>query len=281
MAKGGDAPKRVVFGQATLLSRTMHDIRYSHKRDEMYVTNPFGQAVLTFRAAAAGDEKPIRIIQGPRTQLGGIDTLEIDDLSEEILVPDGNDVHVYPIAANGDVAPKRTLSGGRDIGWRPGSGIAVDNVHGFLVTDGTVLGPLADNFKHPYRTGRDAILIFDRLAEGSPKPLRIIRGPKAGIFGIRQMQVYPKNGWIIISQITDGGIAEPEDTFVGVWSVYDNGDVPPRWRIDGKASNVMKKPRGVTLNPNHKELIVSDMRLNAVLTFSFPEIFNIEAKKPI
>ena len=280
VAKGGDAPKRVVFGQATLLSRTMHDIRYSHKRDEMYVTNPFGQAVLTFRGAALGDEKPIRIIQGPKTELGGIDTLEIDDLHDEMYVPDGDNVHIYPIAANGDVAPKRTLNGGRDIGWRPGSGIAVDNVHNFLVTDGTVLGPMADNFKHPYRTGRDAILIFDRLAEGKAKPLRIIRGPKAGIFGIRQMQVYPKNGWIIISQITDGGIAEPEDTFVGVWSVYDNGDVAPRWRIDGKASNVMKKPRGVTLNPNHKELIVSDMRLNAVLTFSFPEIFDIEAKRP-
>ncbi|MSO21385.1 MAG: hypothetical protein EXQ56_13185 [Acidobacteria bacterium] len=280
MAKGGDAPKRVVFGQATLLSRTMHDIRYSPKRDEMYVANPFGQAVLTFRAAAAGDEKPIRIIQGPKTELGGIDTMEIDDLHDELYVPDGDNVHVYPITGNGDVAPKRTLNGGRDIGWRPGSGIAVDNVHDFLVTDGTVLGPMADGFKHPYRTGRDAILIFDRLAEGKAKPLRIIRGPKAGIFGIRQMQVYPKNGWIIISQITDGGIAEPDDTFVGVWSVYDNGDVAPRWRIDGKASNVMKKPRGVTLNPNHKELIVSDMRLNAVLTFSFPEIFDIEAKRP-
>ncbi len=35
----------------------------------------------------------------------------------------------------------------------------------------------------------------------------------------------------------------------------------------------MKKPRGVALNPKHKELIVSDMRLNTVLTFYFPEIF--------
>ena len=32
-------------------------------------------------------------------------------------------------------------------------------------------------------------------------------------------------------------------------------------------------PRGVTLNPKHKELIVSDKRLNAVLTFYFPELF--------
>ena len=264
-----------------MLSRTMHDIRYSPKRDEMYVTNPFSQAVLAFRGSAAGDERPIRIIQGPKTQLGGIDTLEIDDLNDEILVPDGNDVHVYPINGNGDVAPKRTLQGGRDVGWRPGSGIAVDNVHNFLVTDGTVVGPLADNFKHSYRTGRDAILIFDRLAEGKVRPLRVIRGHKAGIYGIRQIQVYPKNGWIIISQITDGGTAIPEDTFLGVWSIFDNGDVAPKWKIEGKASNVLTKPRGVTFNPNHKEVLISDMRMNAVLTFSFPELFDVPAKKPL
>ena len=255
----------------------MHDIRYSHKRDEMYVANPFAQAILTFSGDSGGNKPPIRIIQGPKTQLGGIDTLEIDDLHDELLVPDGNDIVVFPIAGNGDVAPLRTLEGGDQVGWESGSGIAVDNVHNFLATDGTITGE--DDYKNPYPNGRDSIFIFDRTAHGSSvKPLRTIRGEKTGIMGIRQMQIWPKGGWIIISQITDGGIAIPEDTFVGVWSVYDNGNVPPRWRIDGKASNIMLKPRGVTLNPNHKELIVSDMRLNSVLTFAFPEIFDQEAK---
>ena len=85
--------------------------------------------------------------------------------------------------------------------------------------------------------------------------------------------MYPKNGYIVVAQITDGGIAEPAGTFVGVWSINDSGDLPPRWKIEGKPSNIMEKPRGVTLNPKNKEVIVSDMRLNAVLTFYFPEIF--------
>ena len=59
---------------------------------------------------------------------------------------------------------------------------------------------------------------------------------------------------------------------MGVWSVTDTGDVPPRWKIAGPKST-MKKPRGVVLDPKHKELIVADMRLNAVLTYYFPEIF--------
>ena len=282
MAKGGDAPKRVVFGQATLLSRTMHDIRYNEVRDEMYVTNPFAQAILTFRGDAKGDEKPIRIIQGPKTQLGDEDTLEVDTVNGEILIPANSGILVYPVDGNGDVPPKRHARSKRGAGWRVGNGIAVDNVHNVIATDGTLSGDLAKKYPmdNKYGGGRDSILIFDRLADGEVIPVRVIRGEKAGIFGIRQMQIWPKGGWIIVSQITDGGIPEPEGTFVGVWSIYDNGNVPPRWRIDGKPGNIMKKPRGVTLNPRHKELIVSDMRLNAVLTFSFPELFTEVARPP-
>lgn len=65
---------------------------------------------------------------------------------------------------------------------------------------------------------------------------------------------------------------EPEGVFVGIWSIEDNGNVPPRWKIGGERSG-MKKPRGVVLNPKNKELIVADMRLNSVLTYYFPELF--------
>jgi hypothetical protein len=278
LSKGGEAAKRVIFGQATKLSRTMHDIRYSPKRDEIYVTNPFAQALLTFAGDAAGDANPKRIIQGPKTRLGSIDTLEIDDTHDEMFIPNGNNVMVFPIAGNGDVAPLRVVEAGDNVGWEPGNGIAVDPIHNVLVTDGTITGE--DDYKNPYPNGRDSIFIMERTANGPTKPLRTIRGKETGIMGIRQMQVWPKGGWIIISQITDGGIAIPEDTFVGVWSIYDNGNVPPRWRIDGKPNNIMAKPRGVTLNPTHKELIVSDMRLNSVLTFAFPELFDQVAQAP-
>jgi len=272
LAKGGDAPQRRIFGQATKLSRTMHDIRYNESRDELYVNNPFAQAVLTFRGGADGQEAPIRVIQGPKTKLISADTLEIDTTNNEIFVPQGDEVLVFPMMANGDVAPTRIVRGGAKMGWKSGGGVAVDPVHNLLVTDGTVEIE-GEGWRTSYRGGRDSILIFDRTANGEVKPLRVIRGPKTGIQGIRQMQVLPKGGWIVITQITDGGIPEPEGTFIGVWSINDNGDVPPRWKIEGKESNIMKKPRGVALDPKHKELIVSDMRLNAVLTFYFPEIF--------
>ena len=246
----------------------MHDIRYNEVRDEFYVGNPFAQAILTFRGGADGQEAPIRTIQGPKTLLASVDTLEIDAVNNEIYMPQGDIVLVFPLTANGDVAPSRIIRGGTRMGWRPGSGIAVDPIHNVLVTDGTLLGNDVE-WHTPYRRGRESILIFDRTANGETKPLRVIRGPNTGIHGIRQMQVQPTGGWIVVSQITDGGIPEPEGTFVGVWHISDSGDVPPRWKIEGKPGNIMKKPRGVALNPKHKELIVSDMRLNAVLTFYF------------
>jgi hypothetical protein len=286
LATGGEAPKRLIYGQPTLLSRTMHDVRYHTVRDEIYVTNPFAQAILAFRGDADAQASPVRIIQGPKTQLGGIDTLEVDSVNDEIIVPDGNGFKVFPAGGNGDVAPLRTVTpgGGRNAQWGVGSGIAVDYVHNVIATDGSVRGDLEAKYptvtQEGLRTNRNSILIFDRLADGEAMPLRVIRGEKTGIFGIRQMQIYPKGGWVIIAQITEGNIPIPDGTFVGVWSIYDDGNVAPRWRIDGKPSNVMLKPRGVTLNPNHKELIVSDMRLNSVLTFAFPELFDQEAKRP-
>jgi DNA-binding beta-propeller fold protein YncE len=275
LAKGVDAPQRVIFGQVTKLSRNMHAIRYSGSRDEIYVTNQFAQSILTFRGGANGQEAPIRVIQGPRTHLENPGTLEIDEVNDEILVPQRDDVLVFPLTANGDVAPLRILHAGRKNGWttaRPSGGIAVDPVHNVLVIVGTILKD-EKVWETPYGNNRESLLIFDRLAEGDTKPLRVIRGPNTGMHTIRQIEIQPKGGWIVISQMTDGEIAEPEGTFVGVWSIHDDGDIPPRWKIDGKPSNGMKKPHGIALDAKHKEVVVADMRVNAVLTFYFPEIF--------
>ncbi|MBI2815409.1 MAG: hypothetical protein HYX72_00570 [Acidobacteria bacterium] len=264
LANGGEAPSRIIAGQKTKLGRTMHDIRYDAVHDEIYVTNPFAQAVLAFRGAAGGEEAPVRIIQGPRTQLKTPDVLEIDTIHNEIFVPDTGSVHVFKLGAQGDVAPLRTLrySGGLGQG-----GIAVDPIHNVMVN---AAGIEVDGKQQA------ALLIFNRTDQGDAKPKAIITGPKTGLIGTRQLSMYPQGGYVVVSQITSGVDPEPQGTFVGIWSINDKGDVPPRWRIDGKPSNIMKKPRGVVINPKHKEIIVSDMRLNAVLTFYLPEMFTAE-----
>ena len=59
---------RSIEGQKSLLGRTMHDIAFDAIHDEIVVTSPLAQAILTFRGAANGEEAPIRYIQGDKTQ---------------------------------------------------------------------------------------------------------------------------------------------------------------------------------------------------------------------
>jgi hypothetical protein len=262
LANGAQLPERVIAGQKTLLGRTMHDIRYDAVHDEFFVTNPFAQAVLAFRGSANGEEPPVRIIQGPHTQLQVPDTLEIDTVHNELFVPDTPGlVHVYSLNAQGDVAPLRTLR-------TNGGAIAVDPIHNVLVTASTtrVNGQYVEAFR-----------IYNRTDEGDAKPLRVIVGPKTGLMGgSRQFAVYPEGGWIVATQSGGGEGDEPypPNPFLGVWSVNDNGDVPPRWKI----TTVVKKPRSITFDAKHKELIVGDMTLNAVMTYSLPEMFSANAK---
>ena len=56
MAGENSKPNRLLAGQQTRLSRTMHDVRYDAVHDEMYVTNPFSRAILVFRGGADGEE---------------------------------------------------------------------------------------------------------------------------------------------------------------------------------------------------------------------------------
>ena len=59
--------------------------------------------------------------------------------------------------------------------------------------------------------------------------------------------------------------------YVGVWSEDDSGDVAPRWTI---AKGHLYMPRGLTLDPKKKTVIVSDKYMNSVMTFSLPELYN-------
>jgi len=85
-------------------------------------------------------------------------------------------------------------------------------------------------------------------------------------------QIYSPKGWIVA--VGQGG-------FIGVWSIEDNGDVPPRWKIPVNQLTGYTAS-GIALDPTHKEMMLScagqrsrtrDGIANAVLTFSWPEIF--------
>ena len=277
LADKAEPPTQAIFGQNSHLSRSMHDIRYVEEYDEFVLPSNVANAILTFRGGADGQAAPIRIIQGP--QVGQIASrVDVDPIHDEIFTYRRSDesILVFPREANGDVAPIRVIRG-PDTQLRNINSLAVDPVNDVLVVAlQSWWGTEECNEGRESRGDRcekSAILVFNRTDQGNVKPKAVIRGEKSEIIRINQMQVWPRRKLIIVAMPGIFDAMEPPEAFVGVWSYDDNGDVPPLYKIPIGPVTKMKKPFGVALDPKHKEVIVSDMRNQGILTYSVPEIF--------
>jgi hypothetical protein len=240
---------RAIAGQKTLITRTVHDMAYDPVRDEILIPQFYAFAILTYRGDANGDVAPVRKIFGPSTQLKNPMALALDWIHGEIFVPQGDRVLVFSRDTNGDSAPIRIL-GSKESPLTAGR-LTVDPVHNLLIGS-------AD----------DGLRIYDRMATGNDKPLRTITDKSAKEVGL--LTTNPASG-MIFAAVRSPGRFDPKD-FVGIWSIYDDGDVPPRWTVGGPGG-ILTDVRGVTLDVKNKSVIVSDKEVNGVLTFSVPEAF--------
>ena len=231
----------------------MHDVRYDDVKDEVVLPGRAG-SILIFRGGAHGQEAPVRVLQGPNVQAGG-SRLAIDSVHREIFAFGRGGIQVFPLDGNGNVSPIRVIAGPDTMG--PNSSLAVDPIHDLIATVGR---------------GGKAILVFNRTDNGNVKPRNVILGPKTEIDRINQMQIYAEKKLVIIAMPGEQLLMEPPRTFVGAWSLDDNGDVAPRWKIEGDGTTI-KKAFAVALNPKNQEVYVTDMRLNGVLTFFAPQLF--------
>jgi hypothetical protein len=214
----------------------MHGIAYDEAQDRIVVPAQFSQAILSFRGDAKGEQPPVRIIQGPHTEIKRADKLSIDPVNREIFLADEGAVLVFPSDAHGDVAPIRALRGPDT---KIGNGIpfiAVDPVHNVLIV------------------ASRGLLIFDRKANGNTKPLRVITSAGGRPTAYK--------GLLFATGSGNGGAGR-----VGVWSVHDDGPVPPRWTF-GKGYQV----RQIAVDAKNASVIVTD-RLGAVYTYHVPEVF--------
>ncbi len=257
-----------------MITRTIHDMAYDPVRDEIVIGQFFAFAILTYKGDATGDVAPVRKIFGPHTQLKNVARMGLDPVHGEIFVPQGNSVLVFPRDADGDVAPIRVIKGPDTM--LGASALTVDPVHNLLIVSGSrPRGPgeaRGDGGEGEGEgegaNGRGEILIFNRTDNGNVKPRAVISGP--GVDGATLMTTYPPKG-LILAAVKKGGRSSDQG-YVGVWSINDNGVVPPRWTIGGP-KGLLRDTRGVAVDPKHKTVIVSDKYVNGVATYSFPEIF--------
>jgi len=297
-ASGNVAPDRTIEGQQTHLSRTMHGLAFDPVHDEIIVPVALSGAVLVFKGDARGNTMPIRIIQGSHTGLIRPQTVEVDPVNNEIVAADSSSraILVFDRMANGDVAPKRKI-GGLKTDFRDIVGVAVDPVANVIIAANRSAG------------GPNGLYMFDRMADGDVAPIRHIGGINTGVLGrFRQLKVDSERGMIYVAvqafrrqQATPQkeadlytnekalaalrAQAKKEDSdddnvdqegggdtagFIGVWSVKDDGDVPPRMMIRGGATRA-NGFGGVAINPKDGE--VYGVGSNAVMTYLVPKFF--------
>ena len=257
----GNAPKtRSIAGQTSKLGRDAHDVFYDEVNDEIVVANAFAQAIMFYRGGADGDEPPIRVIQGPKTQIQmpgyGV---YVDAVHNEVFLVEGRDrpgeeyILVFPRTANGDVAPIRVIKG-PDTMLKNARSMAVDSVRNLIAV-----------------TSNNGMLIFNRTDNGNVKPRAIIRGP-GGNFRILESK-----GYIVSASGGGGGDAgdRVRGSVIRVWSITDNGNVPPLFELRNPNPGPGGGGNRVALNPKEKEVILGGAGIpESVEIYSFPEIFD-------
>jgi hypothetical protein len=308
LANGNVAPNRIIEGQNTKLSRTMHGIAYDEVHDEILIPVALSGAVLVFRGGATGEEAPLRVIQGQRTQLIRPHTIAVDPINNEIIVgdPSNRSVTIFAREANGDVAPLRMIRGPRT-NIHTVVGVGVDPTRGLIFAASRSIGAVDSG-----------ILMFRRSDTGNVEPLRKITGPRTGALGrFRQMAVDVERGRVYLAvqafrpqsptptksadlyndpkalaelrrRVEDDDEGEREEGggrrrsggaralvtigFIGGWDVGDSGDVPPRWIIRGPSTK-SSGFAGVALNPINGEIYGVGAGFNGFLTYFVPQFF--------
>ena len=123
-------------------------------------------SVTVYADSAAGDTRPLRAIQGPRTQINWPMGLDVDTVHDEIAVANNGDssILIFARAADGNAAPARVLRGART-GIAGPMGVRFDTKN-----DELWVANYADH----------TALVFAREAAGNATPKRIIRNAPAG-----------------------------------------------------------------------------------------------------
>jgi hypothetical protein len=231
----------------------MHDLGYNAIHDEIVVTSPLTQAILTFRGGASGEEAPIRIIQGGETGIIGVGAtgkVTIDPENNEIfLATPKQTIQVYPREANGDVAPIRILGGpdtqlslGRQTdGGGQSPPIRIDPIHNLMIVP-----------------SGGKMLIFDRNASGNTKPRATMVG-SSGSFAVYA----PKQRLIV----HDEGNIE-------IWNIPNSGEAKAPFLKIPAPMEARATDGIMALDPAHKEVIIATAAGNTIVTFSIPEAFD-------
>lgn len=279
-ANGQVAPLRVLEGQKTGISRSLHGVYIDIPNDEVIMPSNVSGAILVFARTQSGNTPPRRVIQGPRTHLHSPQGVAVDNKHNELVVSNDTrlSILVFDRAASGNVAPVREIIG-PSTGIRSPQGIVVDPVHDEIILSDE--GKPSEDAKVSDEEGKakpkPTLLVFRRTDSGDVAPIRVISGPNTGMLRPRQIQLDTQRDELVLA---DRGLAQEfvYDTpgFLAVWKRTDSGDVAPRKIIRGTQSQ-LTSPRAVYVDMKNGEYGAGDTTSHSVMVY--PRDFSDDGKK--
>lgn len=177
VAQGDEKPLRTMQGSSTQLEDP-HGIALDIKNGWMLVSNHgnaragkpvYGKfeppSITVYPMKASGDVAPLRIIEGPKTQLNWPAHLWVDEERGEFYVAnDGSDsILVFRTTDSGDVAPTRVIRGSKTQIKNP-TGVYLDSKNDELWVS---------------NMGNHRATVYPRTANGDAAPKRVIRSAPA------------------------------------------------------------------------------------------------------
>jgi len=193
-AKGNMKPARIL--------KTPHRgfaLAADEEKDELFVGVQYPPEVAVYRKGASGDDKPLRSLQGESTRLSDVHGVALDTKNRLLYVANWGHVSdyrmpgtgrfedpsisVYPLGADGDVSPIRTIKGPKtQMDWP--AQMTIDTDTGDLY--------VANDMGH-------SVLVFKGTDQGDVTPTRVIKGNRTGLANPSGVFVDKKNRELWVS----------------------------------------------------------------------------------
>jgi DNA-binding beta-propeller fold protein YncE len=162
---GADDPNAITteIKRGTATAETLTVVRTDLRESKGKFVVP---SISVYGRTAQDDAAPLRVIQGPKTELSLPMKIFVDTIHDELFVANGgnNAILVFRRDASGDVAPIRKISGS-DTGLRKPVGLFVD---------------LKNDEVWATSPEYHSATVYKRTADGNVKPLRTIRSAPEG-----------------------------------------------------------------------------------------------------
>ena len=223
-AKGNATPNRRLHTPHTTFA-----IVADEERQELLMTIQDDHAVVTFKKTAKDQEAPVRLLQGPKTQMADPHGIALDPKAGLIYVTN----------------------------WGTGNDRQIEGVPPRY---GKTNWPVARNYNVPGsgKISPPSITVYRKDASGDSAPLRVIQGPKTLLNWPTAIAVHPDRGEIFVANDTSDSVT--------VYRTDASGDVAPVRILKGPRS-MIKNPTGIALDLQNNELWVANFGSHSATVF--------------